>query len=61
MLDVRAIIGFISSCRSGRHHIDLDPIVLVGYATERDVGQLEIGGAAWARLLDGRQVTGKLR
>lgn len=41
--------------------IDLDPIVLVGFATERDVGQLEIGGAANARLLDGRQVTGKLR
>ncbi|HKP25341.1 MAG TPA: efflux RND transporter periplasmic adaptor subunit [Dongiaceae bacterium] len=41
--------------------IDLDPIVLVGFATERDVGQLEIGGEANARLLDGRQVTGKLR
>ena len=41
--------------------IDLDPIVLVGFATERDVGQLEIGGEAKARLLDGRQVTGKLR
>jgi multidrug efflux system membrane fusion protein len=41
--------------------VDLDPIVLVGYATERDVGQLEIGGAAQARLLDGRAVAGKLR
>lgn len=41
--------------------IDLDPIVLVGYATERDVGQLEVGGAAQARLLDGREVAGKLR
>lgn len=41
--------------------IDLDPIVLVGYATERDVGQLEIGGPARARLLDGREVIGALR
>jgi multidrug efflux system membrane fusion protein len=41
--------------------IDLDPIVLVGYATERDVGQLEIGGPAHARLLDGREVVGALR
>lgn len=41
--------------------IDLDPIVLVGYATERDVSQLEIGGPARARLLDGREVVGALR
>ena len=41
--------------------IDLDPIVLVGYATERDVSQLEIGGPAKARLLDGREVVGALR
>jgi multidrug efflux system membrane fusion protein len=41
--------------------IDLDPIVLVGFATERDVSQLEIGGPARARLLDGREVVGALR
>ncbi|MGH6894516.1 MAG: efflux RND transporter periplasmic adaptor subunit [Dongiaceae bacterium] len=41
--------------------IDLDPIVLVGYSTERDVGQLEVGGPARARLLDGREVIGVLR
>ena len=41
--------------------IDLDPIVLIGYATERDVSQLEIGGPARARLLDGREVVGALR
>jgi multidrug efflux system membrane fusion protein len=41
--------------------IDLDPIVLVGYATERDVSQLQIGGPARARLLDGREVVGALR
>ncbi|WP_119301289.1 efflux RND transporter periplasmic adaptor subunit [Dongia deserti] len=41
--------------------IDLDPIVIVGYATERDVSQLEIGGPARARLLDGREVVGALR
>ncbi|HXG81418.1 MAG TPA: efflux RND transporter periplasmic adaptor subunit [Sphingomicrobium sp.] len=41
--------------------VDLDPIVLVGYATEGDVSQLEIGGPARARLLDGREVVGALR
>jgi multidrug efflux system membrane fusion protein len=41
--------------------IDLDPIVIVGYATERDVSQLEVGGPARARLLDGREVVGALR
>lgn len=41
--------------------IDLDPTVLVGFATERDIGQIEIGGAASARLLDGREVAGTLR
>lgn len=63
VLDVRAIeIGsYLQVADPVATIIDLDPIVLVGYATERDVGQLEIGGAANARLLDGRQVTGKLR
>lgn len=41
--------------------VDLNPIVLVGHATERDVSQLEIGGPARARLLDGREVVGALR
>ena len=41
--------------------VDLDPIVLVGYATERDVSQLQIGGPAHAKLLDGREVVGALR
>jgi membrane fusion protein, multidrug efflux system len=63
VLDVRAIeVGsYLQVADPVATIIDLDPIVLVGYATERDVGQLDIGGAANARLLDGRQVTGKLR
>jgi multidrug efflux system membrane fusion protein len=63
VLDIRAIeIGsYLQVADPVATIIDLDPIVLVGYATERDVGQLEIGGAAEARLLDGREVTGKLR
>lgn len=63
VLDVRAIeVGsYLQVADPVATIIDLDPIVLVGFATERDVGQLEIGGAANARLLDGRQVTGKLR
>ena len=63
MLDERAIeVGsYLQVADPVATIIDLDPIVLVGFATERDVGQLEIGGEAKARLLDGRQVTGKLR
>ncbi|HWA48399.1 MAG TPA: efflux RND transporter periplasmic adaptor subunit, partial [Dongiaceae bacterium] len=63
VLDVRAIeVGsYLQVADPVATIIDLDPIVLVGYATERDVGQLEIGGDAQARLLDGRQVAGKLR
>lgn len=63
VLDVRAIeVGsYLQVADPVATIIDLDPIVLVGYATERDVGQLEIGGEAQARLLDGRLVTGKLR
>ncbi len=63
VLDVRAIeVGsYLQVADPVATIIDLDPIVLVGFATERDVGQLEIGGEADARLLDGRQVTGKLR
>jgi multidrug efflux system membrane fusion protein len=63
VLDERAIeVGsYIQVADPVATIIDLDPIVLVGFATERDVGQLEIGGEARARLLDGRDVTGKLR
>lgn len=63
VLDERAIeIGsYLQVADDVATIVDLDPIVLVGFATERDIGQLKIGGDAGARLLDGREVTGKLR
>ncbi len=38
--------------------VDLDPILVVGYATEREVSALEIGAVGSARLLDGTEVEG---
>lgn len=63
VLDERAIeIGsYLKVADQVATIVDLDPIVLVGFATERDIGQLVIGGSATARLLDGREVAGTLR
>lgn len=63
VLDERAIeVGsYLQTADSVATIIDLDPIVLVGFATERDIGQLVIGGPASARLLDGREIDGTLR
>ncbi|PKP67596.1 MAG: efflux RND transporter periplasmic adaptor subunit, partial [Alphaproteobacteria bacterium HGW-Alphaproteobacteria-8] len=41
--------------------IALDPILLVGYAAERDVDRLEVGAAARARLANGRLAAGEIR
>ncbi len=40
--------------------IQLDPINLVGFATEAQVDQLEIGAPAFARLASGREVSGSV-
>ncbi len=40
--------------------IALDEIRLVGFATEQDINRLTIGARAGARLVSGRQVTGKV-
>lgn len=40
--------------------IDLDPMLLVGRVSERDVGQLAIGGAATATLGDGNSLQGEI-
>jgi multidrug efflux system membrane fusion protein len=41
--------------------VDLDPLLVVGDVTERDVGDLEVGTQARARLITGAEVTGTLR
>jgi multidrug efflux system membrane fusion protein len=41
--------------------IDLNPILVVGQVTERDVGALKIGGQAQIRFADGRETTGSIR
>jgi multidrug efflux system membrane fusion protein len=41
--------------------VDLDPIVIVGNATEQDVGSLSLGIMADVRLLDGRVYQGQIR
>ena len=63
VLDERAIeVGsYLQTADRVATIVDLDPIVLVGFATERDIGQLVVGGSATARLLDGREVAGTLR
>lgn len=38
----------------------LNPIKLVGYATEQQVSLIEVGATAGARLIDGSQVAGKV-
>lgn len=40
--------------------IQLDPIKLVGFATEQQVRGLSVGGPAGARLIDGREIGGKI-
>lgn len=40
--------------------IQLNPIKLVGWATEQQVRRIAVGGLAGARLIDGQQVQGKL-
>lgn len=40
--------------------LDLDPLVIAGEVTEREVGNLAVGAAAWARLIDGRRLEGEI-
>lgn len=41
--------------------IDLDPILVVGQVTERDMGALKVGAAAEIRVADGRKRSGIIR
>ena len=38
--------------------VDLNPLLVVGYATEHDIGYLQLGALGAARLIDGTQVQG---
>ncbi len=40
--------------------IQLDPIKMVGYVPETDVGKVSVGAAAQARLVDGKEVEGRV-
>ncbi len=41
--------------------VDLDPLLAVGFVAERDVGALALDSRATVRLIDGRDVSGRLR
>ena len=41
--------------------VDLDPILVIGQVSERDIGRLELGGLGVARLITGEQVEGSIR
>lgn len=41
--------------------VDRDPILVVGNISEREVGPVEVGSPATARLVDGREVSGTIR
>ncbi len=41
--------------------VDLDPILVVGQVSERDIGRLTVGGAGTARLMTGETIDGRVR
>lgn len=41
--------------------IDQDPFLVVGQASEKDVGSIHTGDAGWAKLVTGERVDGKVR
>lgn len=41
--------------------MDLDPILAVGYISERDIGSINVGAKGTVRLMDGRTVSGNVR
>lgn len=41
--------------------VDLDPVLIVGEVSERDVGKVKVGTPAQARLIDGASVSGTIR
>jgi multidrug efflux system membrane fusion protein len=41
--------------------VDLDPILVVGSVSERDVARIDVGAKAWARLVTGQRLEGRVR
>lgn len=41
--------------------VDLDPVLVIGQVSERDIGRLEVGGLGVARLMTGESVEGRIR
>jgi len=41
--------------------VDLDPILVIGQVSERDIGRLEVGGPGLARLMTGERIDGRIR
>ena len=41
--------------------VDLDPILVIGQVSERDVGRLAVGGSGVARLMTGEEIEGHIR
>ncbi len=41
--------------------VDLDPVIVVGHVTERDIGKLRVGGPGRARLVTGEEFDGHIR
>jgi multidrug efflux system membrane fusion protein len=41
--------------------MDLDPILIIGHLSERDVSKIRVGGPGYARLVSGREVEGTIR
>lgn len=58
--DTAELGTFLSSGAACATVIQLDPIKLVGYAPEADVAAIEVGALAGARLISGRDVTGRV-
>ena len=63
VLDDRTMeIGdFVDIGDSIAHISDLDPILAIGNAAQRDVGRLSIGAPGFVRLVDGTEVEGRIR
>ena len=63
VIEERAVeIGdFVNVGDSAARIVDLDPVLVVGQAAERDIGKIKVGMPGTARLVTGETVAGKVR